>query len=214
MKPDAFLLAGDIIYRGRVNEFDRVLRVLRKVFDGPIIACFGNEEYDEYIPLLIKRFGRDVKWLNDESLVLDVKGCRIGIVGSRGCLDRPTKWQLKNIPGIKEIYSRRIERIDELLGDISNCQYTVLLLHYSPTYRTLVGESRSIWAELGSKMLERVILRRGPSVVIHGHAHKSRISSTTIGSSRIFNVSLPAVGKVVLIKLPLESQLKLTSFLR
>ena len=83
---DLFLLAGDMIYRGRVNEFNTVLKAIKNRFDVPIIACFGNEEYDECIPSLIRNFSDEVRWLNDEYIKIKIKSFRLGIIGSRGCL--------------------------------------------------------------------------------------------------------------------------------
>ncbi len=210
-----FLFAGDMIFRGNVREFRRVLSAVRSVYDGPIIACFGNEEYDECIPRLREEYGEEVNWLNDELLKLNVKGYSVGLVGSRGSLDRPTRWQLRNISNIEEIYSRRVEVIDELLKELVGCDFTILLIHYAPTYRTLVGEPAAIWPEMGCRRLERVIASRSPTVVVHGHAHKSRVWKAQLKGTTIFNVSLPAVNRIVVFDLPLDGsgQLKLTRFL-
>ncbi|RLE50496.1 MAG: metallophosphoesterase, partial [Candidatus Methanomethylicota archaeon] len=193
-----------MIYRGRVNEFNTVLKAIKNRFDVPIIACFGNEEYDECIPSLIRNFSDEVRWLNDEYIKIKIKSFRLGIIGSRGSLDRPTKWQLKNIPNIKEIYAERVRKVEKLFNYIADCDFRILLLHYSPTYKTLIGEDRRIWPELGCKRFEEVIVSRKPTIVIHGHAHRSKVFSTRIGESKIFNVSLPAVKKIITFQLPLK----------
>src|SRR3989442_14975841 len=48
----------------------------------------------------------------------------------------------------------------------------ILLTHYPPTYVTMGGEKEEWRPELGSKALESGLLRRRPTLVIHGHIHK------------------------------------------
>jgi len=211
---DLFLFAGDMIFKGRVSEFERVLKLVRSVYNGRIIACFGNEEYDECIPVLRANYGDEVTWLHDEIIKLEVKGYSLGVVGSRGSLDRPTRWQLKNIKGIEEIYRKRVSLIGQLLSRLADCDFTILLLHYAPTYRTLIGEVKAIWPEMGCREMEKVIASKSPTVVVHGHAHKSKVHKVQLGGTTIFNVSLPSVNRIVIFNLPLEREVqsKLTRF--
>ena len=213
---DLFLFAGDMILRGRVEEFSRVVEAVREIYRGPIVACFGNEEYDEVIPRLERDYGDEVIWLNDSSINLTVSGFKLYIVGSRGTLDRPTRWQLKNISNIREIYEKRVSLIDQLLAEAGNFDFSILLLHYSPTYKTLVGEIRYIWPEMGCRRLERIIVSRKPTVVVHGHAHKSQVSRVNFDSTVVFNVSLPALGRITVFELPfkVERQMDLMSFFK
>ena len=114
-KVDLLLLAGDIVNKGRVEEYPRVLEALkRKGVKCPIVACFGNEEYDEKIGRLRRMCGGEVLFLDDEKAVLEVKGIKIGIVGSRGSLDKPTVWQARNIPGIERLYRERVKKVARL----------------------------------------------------------------------------------------------------
>lgn len=213
---DLFLFAGDMILRGRVEEFKRVVRAVREVYGGPIVACFGNEEYDEVIPRLVEDYGDEIIWLNDASIDLTVSNFRLYIVGSRGSLDRPTRWQLKNVSNIREVYSDRVSLIERLLGGAGNYDFSILLLHYSPTYKTLVGEIRYIWPEMGCRRLEEIIVLKKPAVVVHGHAHKSQVGKVCLNSTVVFNVSLPALGGVTVFELPLrvERQTDLKSFFK
>ena len=71
-------------------------------------------------------------------------------------------------PQITSEYTRRLQTLDGLLEEEG---FRVLLTHYAPTYRTLVGEGESYWDQLGSKRMEGVLLRHRPELVIHGHAH-------------------------------------------
>ena len=48
-KPDVFLLAGDIVNRGKANEYPVVINAIDSVNGRvPIIACFGNEDNELY----------------------------------------------------------------------------------------------------------------------------------------------------------------------
>ncbi len=196
------LFAGDMVYRGKWTEFRKVLNITRKHFRGTIIACFGNEEYEDIIPYLIKYFP-EVVWLNDEVFTLNYSGKTLFIVGTKGVLDRPTKWQREHIPKIYEIYSERLNKISNLLKEGKRRGYTVILLsHYAPTYKTLVGEPKFAWPEMGSERMEKIVLEMKPDIVVHGHAHNSKKTFTQLGGTRIYNVALPATHKITII--PLE----------
>jgi Icc-related predicted phosphoesterase len=220
---DLMLLAGDMIYKGRVEEYENVLNAIRSRHDGcRVVACFGNEEYDDRIEQITKSYN-SVTWLNDEHTTINVKGLELGIFGTKGCLDRPTAWQRKNIPNIDQVYEQRLKKIDEALAspDFKRANYVILLSHYSTTFKTLVGEPRWAWPEMGSSRLEEVVGRRGPHLVIHGHAHNSKIHVVTINRTQVYNVSFPATRKLTIIKLrrvggageSMRGQAKLTSFM-
>ena len=44
-KPDLFLMTGDMIERGRPEEYEKIYNVLFGKIDCPIVACFGNSEF-------------------------------------------------------------------------------------------------------------------------------------------------------------------------
>lgn len=168
---DLFLLAGDLTDRNDREAYGRVLETIRSRVDAPMYAVFGNNEYEESHPEYVERFSDryDVRFLRDETVTFETRGMSGRIVGSTGALDRPTWWQRKNIPRIADTYRRRIDILDGLLaGDGPR----ILLTHYPPTYVTM-GDEKDAWRpELGCKALEPVLLRRRPSLVIHGHIHK------------------------------------------
>ncbi len=168
---DLFLLAGDTTERNDVDAFGEVLESLRARVRAPIWAVFGNNEYDHdrptYVARYADRFG--IRFLRDEAVEFAAGGGEVRIVGSVGSLDRPTYWQRKNMPHLEGEYRRRIETLDQLLeGDGAR----ILLTHYPPTYATMGGEKEAWRPELGCKALEPVLLRRRPTLVIHGHIHK------------------------------------------
>lgn len=168
---DLFLLAGDTTDRNDLDGFRAVLTAVRERVREPIWAVFGNNEYAEDHPTYAARFGPEfgVKFLQDEQATMDVGGSRVRIVGSLGCLDRPTWWQRTHRPHFADEYRRRIAVLDGLL---SRDGETILLTHYPPTWATMGNEKEEWRPELGCKALEPVLLRRRPSLVIHGHIHK------------------------------------------
>jgi Icc-related predicted phosphoesterase len=197
IKPDLFLLAGDIIERGKVDEFEKVYNTIVGKVDCPIISCFGNNEFAQIRDVLKEKF-KKIKFLDDESTIINVKGVEIGIVGSIGSLDVPTTWQKKNIPNIEAIYKRRIELIDSLLLRLLPIKTRILLLHYSPTYKTLEGENPIFYGSLGSSKMEEVLINRSPEIVIHGHSHKGK-KFAWIDRVPVFNVAFPLNKEIVVI---------------
>jgi len=168
---DLFLLAGDTTDRNDLEAFGSVLQTIRRRISAPIAAVFGNNEYANDHPAYVARFAAThrVRFLQDEAERWTIERKEVRVIGSLGCLDRPTWWQRKNLPHLAEEYRRRIGVLDELLaGD----DLRILLTHYPPTYVTMGGEKEEWRPELGCKALEPVLLRRRPALVIHGHIHK------------------------------------------
>jgi len=198
-KVDLFLLAGDLVSKDRVEQLSPVLASIRRVYAGPILSCFGNEEYEQ------DREGykeyREVRWLEEEAEVIRTGEGEVGVIGSRGALDRPTFWQRKNLPGIWQVYRERVGRIDSLLAGLRT-RIKIVLTHYAPTYRTLEGERESAWPEMACRRLEEVIARRQPDLWIHGHAHRGKVPLVEVGRTLVVNASLPARGSVVVLELP------------
>lgn len=204
---DLVLLAGDITERNDIDAFRRVLEVVERFSDAPILAVFGNEEWSESHEDYRRTF--PITFLHDEALTLRIANRELRIVGSIGSLDTPTWWQRTNLPNIYREYAQRIKVLDSLLD--SN-EFRILLTHYAPTYRTLVGEGEGYWDQLGSRRLENVVLRRRPELVIHGHAHKGspyaelRTEQTTLEdytrtrSIPVYNVAFPVRDDVTFLE--------------
>jgi Icc-related predicted phosphoesterase len=197
--PDLLLLAGDLVLKNDYSQLPKLMSVIRESYDGQVVACFGNEEYEqsraEY-----RRF-EDILWLNDGAKLLEIKGVKLGVVGSKGSLDRPTFWQSTHMRGIGQIYRERVTKIDSLLEEL-RADIRIVLTHYAPTYLSLEGENERLWPEAGCRRFEQVILKRHPDAWIHGHAHHGVKKEVIVGSTPIFNVALPARGEVTTIELP------------
>jgi len=200
--PDLFFIAGDLIDRkntrdeGPFKELRRVSNVMFGKISCPIFGCFGNNEFDQDWDEIIKQ-NPEIKFLQDESIVVDINGKKVGIVGSKGSLDRPTWWQRNNIPGIADTYRERIDTIANLLGEL-DVDYKILLIHYPPTYKILSGENDSSNPELACNALEKVIVDQKVDLVITGHAHRGK-KQVWIESVPVLNVGLFLNGGIVVI---------------
>jgi len=201
---DIFLLCGDLVVKNDHTQLPAVVAAIRDVYQGEIIGCFGNEEH----PRDMGNYKLDgVKWLDDDSTVFEAGGLEVGIVGSRGSLDRPTFWQRNNIGGIVETYRRRVETVDMALAELQT-DVKIVISHYSPTYATLDGEREFSWPEMGSKLFEDVIKRRQPDAWFHGHIHRGKKLEAEIGRTLVANASLPARGELTVVELPRKTGLE------
>ncbi|MEM2134644.1 MAG: metallophosphoesterase [Candidatus Freyarchaeota archaeon] len=199
---DLFVLAGDIIYKGEVKEVETVTKALK--VDCPVIAVFGNEEYEDLWEDVRKAASGKIQFLEQETFIIEAEGKTLGVVCSKGSLDRPTFWQRKNMPEIWKIYAERREKTAKLVSELKT-DYKCLLLHYAPTYKTLVGEKVSQYPEMGSKKYEEIILKNQLDLVIHGHAHKGT-AYEEVANTPIYNVALPLTKKITVIELPLPKK--------
>ncbi len=198
VSPDLFLLAGDMIERGNPpEEYGRVYNALFGKVSCPIVACFGNNEFIPDIRTQLKLKMKDIKFLDGEAIEIKTGYDTVGIVGTIGGLDTPTNWQRINIPNIEKVYQERMQTVDKFLHRMY-AQIKIVLMHYAPTYRTLVGENPRFYGGMGSQMYENVLLQRKPSVVIHGHSHRGS-KSAWIDTVPIFNVSFPVNREIVVI---------------
>jgi Icc-related predicted phosphoesterase len=203
-RPDMFLLAGDMISRGQVEEYLNVLDSIEAAFGKglPIIACFGNEEYSEVRKQLVSLVGDRMVFLDEKSMTLEVNEITIGIVGTQGSLDKATSWQKRNIPSWRGVFERRARRASSLLRKFrGQVDKTILLMHYSPCLETCEGENERAFSWLGSRKFYRVVMEQQPDLVIHGHVHNSTRHSAQLGPTLIHNVAFPAVGHITEIDL-------------
>jgi Icc-related predicted phosphoesterase len=196
VKPDIMILSGDMIERANVKEFEKINNALFGKVACPIVACFGNNEWEESRDELKEKY-KEIKFLDDESIVLQVGTKTVGIFGTTGALDTPTKWQKAHIPNIENIYKQRYEMADRYLQRMF-ADFKILLVHYAPTYRTLEGENPNFFSSMGSKYWENLLISRKPNLVIHGHSHRGT-KQAWIDTVPVFNVALPLNREIVVI---------------
>jgi len=192
-KLDLFLLAGDMINRGAINEYHRVVAAIDRIHGSiPIIACFGNEEYNESRGEIIALMKDRVTFLDESKISLSLADSKIGIVGASVLLEKSAsspEGTRSPHDDIRPAFEKRALRISQHLQMLENSSdHTILLLHYSPLLES-APHSYSWWV---SRALEIV----QPSLIIHGHVHVSTNLEVVIGSTRVYNVALPAVGSI------------------
>jgi Icc-related predicted phosphoesterase len=196
IKPDLFLMAGDMVNRGNTEEYEKIHNVLFGKITCPIVACFGNNEFGKLKDIVKEKY-RDIRFLDDQSIMLKIGYASVGIVGTTGSLDTPTFWQSKNIPNIERIYRERINLVDRHLQRML-ATFRIVLMHYAPTYKTLEGENPRFYSNMGSQIYENVLIQRKPSVVVHGHSHRG-VKMAWVDTVPVFNVSLALNKEIVII---------------
>ena len=197
--PDVFFFAGDMINRGHASEYITLLDTIETTLGSgfPIIACFGNEEYNEVRKDILSIVGDRMLFLDEKSTVINSGIKQIGIAGTQGSLDKATNWQRRNIPSVKGVFERRARRAASLLKKLEKkVDKRILLMHYSPCLETCEGEEEKAFSWLGSRKFYRVVRDLSPDLVIHGHVHNSTNHNAEIGSTMVYNVALPAVGSI------------------
>jgi Icc-related predicted phosphoesterase len=202
--PDMFLFAGDMINRGSAEEYGTVLDAIEETLGDsfPIIGCFGNEEYSEVRKEILSIVGNRMLFLDEKSTIVELRGVKIGIVGTQGSLDKATSWQRRNIPSVKGVFERRAKRAESLLKKIDKkVDHRILLMHYSPCLETCEGEEDKAFSWLGSRKFYKIVVKQQPDLVVHGHVHNSVRHEAMIGRTLIRNVSFPAVGSIATMNL-------------
>jgi Icc-related predicted phosphoesterase len=195
-EPDIFLLAGDIYEYRNPEIYGLILDFFKlKKWSCPIVAVFGNREFDEDIDDIKKITKKRITFLDDESLELKINGKKLGIVGTRGSLDFPTWWQSTHVPDVRKAYLERTKKCEELLDKLK-VDIKILLSHYSPTYKTLVGENPKIYGALGFKKFENILIKTKTTFAVHGHAHYG-IPLAFVEGIPVFNVAFTVNKKIV-----------------
>ncbi|OYT47973.1 MAG: metallophosphoesterase [Desulfurococcales archaeon ex4484_42] len=200
-KPDAFILAGDLVDEGKVDDLEYIIREIKSKFPSvPIFAVFGNEEYHELEAEFVNRY-TEVIWLNDTPALYYINGVKVGLIGTRGALDKLTFWQRKHKPELEITYRERPKLIKSMIKELRRyADIIILVSHYAPVFITVKGEPEKVYPYMGSREMERVIREVKPDIVIHAHAHNARIVDAVVDGVKVYNVSLPARKGITLIE--------------
>ena len=197
---DLILLAGDLTTYGEPEQAVVLADICRRR-STPVVAVLGNHDWHsdrcEEITRLLEEAG--VEMLQRNHTVRDIRGTRVGIVGTKGFVGGFPDSELPDFgePILREVYvetTAEVLALDEGLAAIADCPLRIVLLHYAPTTTTLEGEPRVIWAFLGSSRLAVPIARYQPDLVLHGHAHAGTFEGA-IGSVPVYNVAVPVLGQ-------------------
>jgi Icc-related predicted phosphoesterase len=193
---DLVLLAGDLTTHGRPEEA-QVVAEASQLAELPVFSVLGNHDWHsnraDEVNAVMEEAG--VKMLDRAWATLDVEDESVGIVGAKGFVGGFPGSHMPDFgePLLRDVYAetgREVAAIDEGLNATADCDFQVVLLHYSPTLMTLEGERPEIAAFLGCDRLAHPIADHCPDLVLHGHAHAGRFDGT-IGSVPVFNVALP-----------------------
>jgi uncharacterized protein len=197
---DMVLLAGDLTTCGEPSEA-QVLAAACKPLSMPIVAVLGNHDWHaeraDEVTSILEEAG--VEMLERSSTVHEIRGHEVGIAGAKGFVGGFGGAHLPDFgePLLRRVYRETSDDVDALghsLHDIANCPLRIVLLHYSPTDMTLVGERSEIWAFLGTDRLAAPITEHQPDLVLHGHAHAGRLEGR-IGEVPVYNVSVPVIER-------------------
>jgi Icc-related predicted phosphoesterase len=197
---DVILLAGDLTTYGEPEQAALLAEICRPL-QVPVYAVLGNHDWHcNRVPELVALLAdAGVRVLDRSWAVEDVKGASVGIVGLKGFIGGFPDSQLPDFgePLLRQVYAETTADVEALgagLEAVDDCDYRIVLLHYSPTVTTLEGEPRGIWAFLGSDRLAEPIAEHRPDVVLHGHTHAGRFEGS-VGGVPVFNVAVPVLGR-------------------
>ena len=196
---DLVLLAGDLTRHGEPAEAG-VLADITNGLGVPIYAVLGNHDWhaDRALEVTAALTAGGVIVLERSSAVCDVRGLRVGIVGTKGFVGGFPDAELPDFgePLLRQIYAEttaEVKALERGLDEIEDCALRIVLLHYAPTTTTLEGERQTIWAFLGSDRLAAPILEHRPHLVVHGHGHAGTFEGF-VGPVPVFNVAVPLLG--------------------
>jgi Icc-related predicted phosphoesterase len=197
---DLILLAGDLTTYGEPDEAEVLADICRSLA-VPVLAVLGNHDWhanrrDEIVAALE---GAGVKVLERGWTICELDGAKVGVVGTKGFVGGFPDSHLPDFgePLLRQVYaetSAEVTAIEEGLREVDDCDYRIVLLHYSPTATTLEGEPRVIWAFLGTDRMAPPIAEHRPDVVLHGHGHRGRFEGF-IGEVPVFNVAVPVMRR-------------------
>jgi Icc-related predicted phosphoesterase len=192
---DLVLLAGDLTAHGEPAEAELVAAACARL-DLPVYTVLGNHDYHANrvgeITRLLQAAG--VVVLERSWAVATANGASVGIAGTKGFVGGFPGSTLPDFgePLLRQVYAetgKDVAALDHALAEIAECPLRIVLLHYSPTMSTLLGEPESIWTYLGSNRLDGPIQKHRPDVVLHGHAHEGTFAGS-IGTIPVYNVAV------------------------
>ena len=193
---DLILFAGDLTTTGEPEQAAALASACAPL-EQPILAVLGNHDWhanrrDELVAALADG---GVEVIDPGSKVLELRGSRVGIAGTKGFIggfSGTSHLPDFGEPSLRRIYaegSAEVEALDRGLREIATCDLRIALLHYSPSAETLVGEPDGIHGYLGSDRLAAPILEHEPDFALHGHAHAGSVEGR-IGAVPVYNVAV------------------------
>ena len=192
---DALLLAGDLTRLGTPDEAEALAEALAGLDGMPIAAVLGNHDHhsglEDDVRRTIEAVGVEV--LQERSVVWDLDGVRLGVVGSKGFGGgfegtHAAAFGESEMKDFVEHTHTLVERLGAAFRDLE-ADARVLLLHYAPIRDTLTGEPREIFPFLGSYLFAELADAQGVDLILHGHAHRGVERGRTPGGIPVRNVA-------------------------
>lgn len=197
-KADFLLIAGDLTQTGHPDEIKVLAEDLEKC-PIPVIAVLGNHDYHndqvDQVVSILEEVGVIV--LDHNSITLEIRNEKVGIAGGKGfgggfvgaCGSDFGEQEMKAFMRHSRQVARKLEdSIKSLETD-----YKIVLLHYSPTAQTLVGEKKEIYPFLGSYYLAEAVDYGKADICFHGHAHAGVEKGETPAGCPVRNVAQPVI---------------------
>jgi Icc-related predicted phosphoesterase len=200
---DLLLLAGDLTRHGTAQEAHVVADELAAL-PVPVIAVLGNHDYHDEQPEQVAAIlgARGIQTLEGQTAVVDVRGCLVGVAGTKGfgggfaghALDAFGEPELKAFARRSAHCARALAvGLDELKA--AGCALRIALTHYAPVPDTVMGEPPEIYPFLGSYLLAQAIDGSGADLAVHGHAHSGTEHGMTAGGVKVRNVAQPLIRR-------------------
>jgi Icc-related predicted phosphoesterase len=193
---DVLALAGDLTDYGLPEEARLLVRELAAA-KVPVVAVFGNHDYESERPEEVKQILADAG-----VTVLDGDSCEVlgvGFAGVKGFGGGFGERALQSWgePILKQFVREAVEealKLESALARLRTSQ-RIALMHYSPIRSTVESEAPEITPFLGSSRLEDPLNRYPVFAVFHGHAHRGTPEGRTAGGVRVYNVALPLLRR-------------------
>jgi uncharacterized protein len=196
---DLVLLAGDLTAQGHPSEAAALAETCSDV-GAPVVCVLGNHDrtFDEGRAVAAALRGSGAIVLDPGSHAVEVNGRWIGVAGLTGT--GGGFFGSRGRPGgersAQRVAGEAAAELDEALVAIRHCSIRIVLMHYSPSVETLVGERPHLWPALGSERLAEPIHRHRPNLVVHAHAHEGSARGE-LGGVPVVNVSASVLGRPV-----------------
>ena len=199
-RADLFLIAGDLTRHGTREEAEVVAEEYTDL-GLPVITVLGNHDHQSGQQETVRSVLEDVGIvvLEGESVVLDVRGMRVGVAGAKGfglgfagrCGSDFGEQEMKAFARAGR------EAAESLRAAVCGLDSDVVLAltHYAPVDETLVGEPPEIWPFLGNYLLGEAIDAGPADLAMHGHAHAGVERGVTPGGVRVRNVAQPVLRR-------------------
>lgn len=193
---DILILPGDLTNLGLIQEGEVLLGELA---DCKIdkVAVLGNHDVfnrqNQSITGIMQQAG--VNFL-DNGYVHFIENVGIaGIQGYHGGWPEDRKNKTMSYQSAQPLL-KQAETLGYAIEALGDVEHKIVVMHYSPTKDTLVGESPAIFFKLGSDLFGEVIDDYKIDVVLHGHAHNGTHKGFTPGGIPVYNVALPIMKKI------------------